>query len=90
MDCFVTAFLAMTKCQRVHCNDEVGYAFPAMMLQAAMGIVIASGARQSQLVKAAYIKLVKTCDHFLCIGDDCILVLLCLAFYIERHHRIVK
>ena len=31
----VTAFLAMTKCQRVHCNDEAGYAFPAMMLQAA-------------------------------------------------------
>ena len=33
----VTAFLAMTKCQRVHCNDKAGYAFPAMMLQAAYG-----------------------------------------------------
>ena len=35
MDCFVTAFLAMTKCQRVHCNDKAGHEFPAMMLQAA-------------------------------------------------------
>ena len=31
----VTAFLAMTKCQRVHCNDKAGHEFPAMMLQAA-------------------------------------------------------
>ena len=35
MDCFVTEFLAMTKCQRVHCNDKAGHEFPAMMLQAA-------------------------------------------------------
>lgn len=35
MDCFVTAFLAMTKCQRVHCNDKAGHEFLAMTFQAA-------------------------------------------------------
>ena len=37
MDCFVTAFLAMTKSQRVPRNDKAGHEFPAMTLQAAYG-----------------------------------------------------